>query len=191
MIFENFIRICVGAPLEVEAAKDLAARFHSSLGFEGSPSVADVYARLRDDAPRHKRSEPDRLRYELAFEKFVDDLWDVDCAIGGVSEGLLDVTRGYVFVGVRVDGFERNIKEEMPARAGRPRWLRKGDVSAGSDLTRELGPDAKKAMDHAAHMYKRATKEVVGDARKRLRPLPVSKQHEPGWALVEWLVAVR
>ena len=188
MIYETYIRICVGAVLETEAAVELVKRFHQSLELSPDCSVEQVHEALRYMAPRHKLHESDRQRYELAFEAFVDKVWDVDCAIGGVSDGGVDTDKGYVFVGVRVEDIESVGREDMPHLAARPRWLKKGDLTAGSDLSKELGPDAYKEFTHAGRMYQRANKEIMLDVRKRIGPLSISKQHEPGWALVRWLV---
>lgn len=188
MIYEAYIRICVGAVIETEATAELVVRFHQSLGLDPDCAVADVHEALRELSPKHKLHESDRVRYERAFEAFVDKLWDVDCAIGGLSDGGVDPARGYVFVGVRVEDLERVGRDDMPALSGRPRWLRKGDLTAGSDLARELGPDAYKEFTHACRMYQRAHKEIMNDTLKRTARLPLSKQHDPGWAMVTWLV---
>lgn len=191
MLYEIYHRFCVGLPLEPDAAAALRARFHAHLGLGPDASVDAVYARLREDLPRHKRNEPDRLRYELALESFVDTLWDVDCALGGVSDGDFDPSRGYLFVGVRVEQFERVARDDQPAAAARPQWVKKGDLSPGSDFLRELGPEAKKPVEHAGRMFHRARLMIEGDTRTRLTSLPVSRQREPGWAHVRWLVPRR
>lgn len=191
MLYEIYHRFCVGLPLEPDAAQSLRARFHAHLGVSPDARVDEVYARLRDDLPRHKRNEPDRQRYELALEAFIDDLWAVDCAIGGVSDGDFDPSRGYLFVGVRVEQFERVIREDQPAGAYRPQWLKKGDLSPGSEFLRDLGPEAKKPVEHAGRMFHRARLMIEGDARTRLKSLPVSRQREPDWAQVRWLVPHR
>lgn len=188
MIYEAYIRICVGAVLEPDATAGLVARFHQSLGLDAACSLAEVHEALRETAPKHKLHQPDRMRYELAFEAFVDGYWDVDCAIGGLTDGGVDPVRGYVLVGVRIEDIESVGRDDMPALSGRPRWLRKGDLTAGSDLSRELGPDAYKPFTHAGRMYQRAAKEIMADTIKRTQRLPISKQHDPDWALVKWLV---
>lgn len=191
MLFETYHRICVGLPLENDAAHALRARFHAHLGLEPDASTEAVYARLAEDLPRHRQNEPDRARYELALEAFVDKLWDVDCAIGGMSDGGFDPSKGYLFVGVRVEQWARTAHDDQPAAATRPQWLKKGDMSVGSDLSRALGTEAKKALDHASKMFQRARVMIEGDARVRLKTLPVLRQRDPSWALVRWLVPVR
>jgi hypothetical protein len=189
--YELFARICVGTPLTVEAATAVHAEFVASLGLEPGASAATIFDRLRDDAPRHKLHEPDRVRYELALEAFLDARWDVDYAIGGVSpDGVFEPRRGYLFLGVRVAQFETTVPD-LPPRAAvvtAPQWLRKGDMLAGSDLSKLLGDDARKQLEHAGRAFTRAGREILQDAIKRLRPLPVSRQHEPAWALCRWLV---
>lgn len=191
MLYEIFHRICVGLPVEPDATRALLARFHASLGMPVDADAAAVYARLRDGLARHKLNDPDRARYELALEAFVDELWSVDCAVGGVSDGIFDPARCFLFVGVRVEQFERVVRDEQPAAASRPQWLRKGDLTPGSDFLRELGPEAKKPIEHAGRMHHRARLMIEGDARMRLKKLPVSRQREPGWAQVRWLVPSR
>lgn len=191
MLFETYHRICVGLPLETDAAHALRARFHAHLGLEPDASTEAVYARLADDLPRHRSNEPDRVRYELALEAFVDKLWDVDCAVGGMSDGGFDPSKGYLFVGVRVEQWERTAHDDQPAASTRPLWVKKGDLSVGSDLARAMGSEAKKPMEHAAKMFQRARVMIEGDARTRLKSLPVLRQRDPSWALVRWLVPVR
>ncbi len=191
MLYEVYHRICVGAPLEVAEARGLVARFHVSLGLAANASLEMVHARLRDDLKRHELNTDDRVLYERAFEAFVDELWDVDCAIGGVSEGAIDPAKGYVFVGVRVEQFDLTVHDDEPRLAQRPTWLHKGDLSPGSDFGRTFGPDARTAVEHAGRSWTRAGKMIVGDATTRLKLLPVSKQREVGWALVRWLVPAR
>ncbi|MEZ4393003.1 MAG: hypothetical protein R3A48_18100 [Polyangiales bacterium] len=191
MLYEIYHRICVGLPVEPDAAQAVVARFHARLGLEPSASASEVYARLSEGVPRHKLNDPDRQRYELALEAFVDEVWSVDCAIGGVSDGIFDPTRCFLFVGVRVEQFERVVRDEQPAAASRPQWLRKGDLSPGSEFLRGLGPEAKKPVEHAGRMHHRARLMIEGDARTRLKSLPVSRQREPGWAQLRWLVPSR
>jgi hypothetical protein len=190
MMYEVYARICVGAVLEPDAARDLLERFHQSLGLEPQAKAQEVYRRLWEEAPKHKRHEPDRDRYERALEAFVDGLWDVDCAVGGVSDGGLDPDRGYLFVGVRIEDFAFTVRDEQPAAASRPTLLRSGDLTPGSAFSRTLGPDAHKAFHHAAKMHQRAARQIVHDARTRIAPLPVLHHQEPAWALVRWLLRV-
>ncbi|MFO0602817.1 MAG: hypothetical protein U0324_06555 [Polyangiales bacterium] len=191
MIYECYTRIMVGLPLAQHALGELAAGFHASLGLDADAAEADALAALRDAAPRHKRNEPDRVRFEQAFEAWVDGRWDVDCAIAGVSVGGLDAKSCQVWVGVRVEQFEHTAKVEMPAQFVRPRALRKGDLTPGSDLAHALGPDARKQLEHAGRMYTKARLQIEGDAITRTKGLPVSRQHEVGWAMVRWLVPVK
>lgn len=150
-----------------------------------------MFERLRFDTKKHKLHEPDRVRYERAFEAFVDTQWDVDCAIGGVSpDGVLDPRRGFVFVGVRAEQFEI-VTSTLPRGAAapeKPQWLRKGDLSAGSELAKALGPDARKSWEHAARSYQRAAKEILKDATERTKRLAISPQHPVDWALCRWIV---
>ncbi len=188
MIYEVRARICVGGLLESEAVEALVARFHAHLGLDPDATVEEVHARLRDECPKHRLHESDRTRYIEAFDAFVDEVWDVNCAIGGVSEGGVDPSRCHVFVGIAIEDFEWSARIDMPAQVSRPRWLKKGDLSAGSDFSRELGVEAHKAFVHASKMYQRARLQIFGDAKTRTASLPVSKQHEIDWALVKWLV---
>ena len=178
----------MGAPTELAGTQEILTGFHASLGLDPDAKLAAVYARLREDTPKHKLHESDRWRYERAFENFVDALWNVDCAIGGLSAGGIEPARCYVFVGVYIEGIEHNERDDSPAASTRPRWLKKGDLTMGSDLAKELGPDAAKEFRHAAQMYRRANKEILTDATTRVARLPVSRQHDPSWALVRWLV---
>lgn len=191
MPFQLYARYCVGAPLKPEPARTLHDEFLASLGLSPEASAEDVFARLRDDTPKHKLHEPDRVRYELALEAFIDEKWSVDCAIGGLSpDGLFEPRRGYLFVGVRVEQYECSLPA-VPTKAAapdRPQWLRKGDLAASSELGKTLGPEAKKPADHVARMYQRASKEILKDAVARTKELPLSPQHEPDWALCRWLV---
>jgi hypothetical protein len=191
--FEVYGRICVGAVLAPEPAIALHAEFLESLGLAPDAPAEEVFAALRAETKKHKLHEPDRVRYELALEAFIDAKWDVDFALGGLSrDGLFDPRRGYLFVGVRVEQFETVIPE-LPRGAAdpsRPQWLRKGDLTPGSDFSKSLGPDARKQVEHAARAYQRASREIHKDALARVKPLPISKQHEPDWALCRWLVDV-
>lgn len=188
MLFEIYHRICVGLPLEPAATEALVQGFHRSLGVAPEAAVSEIHALLRFDARRHEKHITDRIRYERAFEAYVDQLWDVDCAIGGVSAGGLDPDRGYLLVGVRVEDFDYSVRDDQPAATQRPRALRKGDLSMGSDFAHELGPDAHKAFSHAAKMYQRAGKEIVRDATGRTAKLPLARGDEPAWCYVRWLV---
>ncbi len=191
MVYEVYTRIMVALPLAPGVLADVAAGLHRKLGLAPGAPVDEVYATLRDAAPRHKRHEPDRARYELALEAYVDELWDVDCALAGVSEGLADPARCQLWAGVRVEQFEHTAKVDAPAAYVRPRTLRKGDLSMGSDLSRELGPDVYKEFRHAAQMYQRARTQIEGDAITRTKRLPTSRQHEVAWALLRWIVPVK
>lgn len=191
MIYEVYTRIMVGLPVAQGVLDDVVASFHQRLGVEAQATVDEVYAVLRDDAPKHKRHEPDRGRYELAFEAHVDALWDVDCALSGVSDGLADPSRCQLWVGVRVEQMEHTARVDAPAQFLRPRVLRKGDLSMGSDFSRELGPDMYKQFRHATQMYQRARLQIEGDAITRTKRLPTSRQHEVGWSLVRWIVPVK
>lgn len=187
MLYETFHRIAVGAVVETDAARALVAEFLASLGLEPDADVAAVHARLAEEAPKHRKKVAPRVRFELAFEAFVDAKWDIDCAIGGVSDGGVDTGRGYVFVGVRIEQWESTGPDENPHLAGRPRVLKKGDLSAGSTFAHDVGPAHRKVIEHAGRMFQRARKDIEGDAMKRLKALPV-RSREPEWALVRWLV---
>jgi hypothetical protein len=191
MLYEVYQRICVGLPLEADAVAGLVAGFHRSLSLPDDARLEAVHEALRFDLARHETNTPDRELYERAFEAYVDQLWDVDCAIGGLTDGGVDPPRGWVFLGVRVETLEPEVGHDaMPALAGRPRWLKKGDLTTGSDLARQLGPRHAKTFNHAARAYARASKMIVGDAHKRLAPLRVVRGHDPDWALLRWLVAL-
>ena len=183
--------MCVGALLKPESTAAINASFLQSLGLAVGAPAEEVFAQLRLDTPKHKLHEPDRLRYERAFEAFVDAQWDADFAIGGLSpDGVLDAKRGYLFVGVRVDGFEITVPT-LPRGAAapeRPQWLKQGDLSPGSDLSKALGPDARKTWEHAARSYQRAAKDILKDAIERTKKLPISTQHDVDWALCRWIV---
>lgn len=187
MLYETYSRIAVGAVLEPDATHELTRSFHVSLGLEPDATLAEVHATLLDAAPKHKKLVLPRIRYELEFERYVDGRWDIDCAIGGVTDGGVDGTRGYVFVGVRIEQWEAIETEEQPHLAGRPRVLKKGDLSAGSDFSKQIGDEHKKPIDHAARMFQRARKDIDLDAGRRLRSLP-TRERDVYWALVRWLV---
>lgn len=191
MLFEIYHRICVGLPLEPAATEALVQGFHRSLGVAPDAAVSEIHALLRFDARRHEKHITDRIRYERAFEAYVDQLWDVDCAIGGHTEGGVEPGRGWVFVGVRVEQFESTQKDEMPALATRPRWLKKGDLTINSDFSRSLPPESEKPFRHACTALGRASKMIIGDAITRLKKLPVVRQREPDWAYIRWLVETR
>jgi hypothetical protein len=189
--YEIYGRICVGGVLKPEPARDVHIEFLDSLGLRPEAPAEEVFALLRADTPKHKLHEPDRVRYERALEAFLDAKWDVDFALGGLSpDGLFEPRRGYLFVGVRVEQFEIEVPE-LPRGAAapeRPQWLRKGDLSPGSDFIKSFGPSPRKQLEHAARAYSRAAKEIYKDAVARIKPLPISQQHEPDWALCRWLV---
>lgn len=187
MLYETYSRIAVGAVLEPDATHELARGFAVSLGLEPDASLVEVHAALLDAAPKHKQKVAPRVRYELEFERYVDERWDVNCVIGGVTDGGVDGTRGYVFVGVRIAEWDDVARDESPHLASRPRTLQKGDLSAGSDFSKQAGREHKKAIDHAARMFQRARKDIEADAMKRLRPLP-TRERDVYWALVRWLV---
>ena len=106
---------------------------------------------------------------------------------GGVSDGGVDGARGYVFVGIRIEQWEDVMHDHSPHLSGRPKTLAKGDLSAGSDFLKHIGPDHKKEIDHAGRMRRRARKEIDLDAMKRVRSLP-TREREVYWALIRWLV---
>lgn len=193
MPYQLYGRLCVGAPLKVEAAARLHDDFLASLDLPRDADAETVFSTLRLDTPKHKLHLPDRMRYENALEAFIDVRHSVDFALGGVSEnGLFDPRRGFLFVGVRVEQFEM-IVPEVPRKSAdptRPQWLHKGDVTAGSELVHALGPDARKAFEHVGRMYQRAAKSILADALARVKELPLAPQHAPDWALCRWLVDV-
>jgi hypothetical protein len=191
MVYEVYTRIMVGLPLAHGVLADVVSSFHQNLGVEPTATAEEVYALLRDDAPKHKRHEPDRGRYELALEAHVDALWDVDCALSGVSDGLADPARCQLWVGVRVEQMEHTTRVDAPAQYVRPRVLRKGDLSMGSDFSRELGADMYKQFRHATQMYQRARLQIEGDAITRTKKVPTSRQHEVAWSFVRWIVPVK
>jgi len=191
MPWELFGRICVGGLLKPEAAQTLHTDFLQSLELPETTTPEDLFERLRWDVPKHKLHEPDRVRYERAFEEYIDKTWDVDFALGGLStHGLFESRRGYIFVGIRVEQFEVTL-EALPTKAAspeRPQWLRKGDLTVASEIVKDFDGLAKKAWSHAARSYARAGREILQDAHKRLKTLPISKQHDIDWALCRWLV---
>jgi hypothetical protein len=191
MIYECYTRIMVGLPLAQNALPEVSKGFLASLGLDADASEADALTALRDAAPRHKRNVPDRERFELAFESWLDERWSVDCAIGGVSAGGFDPKACQVWVGVRVEQFEHTAKVDMPAQYVRPRVLKKGDMTPGSELAHVLGPDVRKQMEHAGRMFTKARLQIDGDAITRTKGLPTSRQHEVDWVMVRWLVAVK
>ncbi len=188
MQYEVYTRVMVGVPLDAEGVAATRAGFHGSLGLEVDAPLDAVQAALVEAAPRHKRGGDPRARYELALEAWLDARWDVDFALSGVSDGGLDPARCMVWVGVRIEQWEGPAKVEMPAAFVRPRTLRKGDLSPGSDLARELGGEARKEFQHAVRMYQRARLQIEGDALTRTRGLPVSHHHDVGWWLLRWIV---
>ena len=187
MLYEIYTRIAVGAVLETDATHELVRGFHVSLGLEPDATLAEVHARLLEQALKHKRNVDPRVRYELEFERYVDERWDIDCSIGGVSDGGVDPTRGYVFVGIRIEQWEDVMHDHSPHLSGRPKTLSKGDLSAGSDFLKHIGHEHKKPIDHAARMFRRARKEIDLDAMKRVRSLP-TRERDVYWALTRWLV---
>lgn len=191
--FELFGRICVGAPLKPDAALALHQRFCASLGLDVDATPDALFATLLDDAPKHKRHEPDRLRYERALEAFADREHAVDIAIGGHSEhGVFDPKKNYLFVGVCVDVFTTTVPSlgRGAAAPDRPQWITWGALGSHSALGKsfDLDRNGEKAWDHARRSYQRANKDITKDALARIASLPIAKQHEPGWALCRWLV---
>ena len=191
MLYEVYTRIMVGLPVAQGVLGDVVTGFHQGLGLAADAGVDAVYTVLREDAPRHKRNEPDRQRYELAFEAYVDQLWDVDCAIVGQSDGLADPARCMLWVGVRVEQMEHTARIDTPPAYVRPRVLRKGDLSMGSDFAHELGRDMYKQFRHATQMYNRARMMIEGDAHARTKRIPTSRQHEVEWSFLRWIVPVK
>jgi hypothetical protein len=188
MVYECYTRILVGVPLEVAALDEIVAGFHASLGLGAEATEHDVLVALRETSPRHERNISDRLRFERAFEAWVDARWDVDCAIAGISAGGLDAKRCTVWVGVRIEQFEHSARVEAPVPFVRPRVLRKGDLSVGSELARTLGPEARKPLEHAGRMYSRARLSIEGDAIARTRKLPGRRRQDIAWVMLRWLV---
>lgn len=191
MIYECYTRIMVGLPLAQGALAEVSQGFLASLGLDADATEADALAALAEAAPRHKRNEPERERFERAFEAWIDARWDVDCAIGGVSAGAFDPKTCQVWVGVRVEQFEHTARVDMPAQFVRPQPLKKGDLKPGSELAHALGPDARKQLEHAGRMFTKARLQIDGDAITRTKGLPTSRQHEVAWAMVRWLVPVK
>ncbi len=191
MVYEVYMRIMVGLPIAQHVLPDVLKGFHDSLGVAHDAPADEVYAVLRDAAPKHKRHEPDRQRYELALEAHVDALWDVDCALSGSTDGLADARATQLWVGVRIEQMEHTARIESPVQFVRPKVLRKGDLSMGSDFSRELGPELYKQFRHATQMYQRARLQIEGDAITRTKKLPTSRQHEVAWVMTRWLVPVK
>jgi len=191
MIYECYTRIMVGLPLAQGALAEVSKGFLASLGLDADATEADAIAALRDASPRHKRNVDDRVRFELAFEAWLDARWSVDCAIGGVSAGGFDPKQCQVWVGVRVEQFEHTAKIDTPVQFVRPRSLKKGDLKPGSELAHALGPDVRKELEHAGRMFSKARLQIDGDAITRTKGLPTSRQHEVDWVMVRWLVAVK
>jgi hypothetical protein len=188
-----FGRICVGAPLKPDAASALHERFCESLGLDADANAESIFAVLYDNAPKHKKHEPDRVRYLRAFEAFVDGQHSVDIAIGGLSaHGVFDRKQNYLFVGVCVDVFETTLETvgHGAAAPDRPQWITWGALGSHSALGKSFVLDrtGEKAWDHARRSYQRAHKAIMQDALARIHGLDISKQHEPGWALCRWLV---
>jgi hypothetical protein len=191
--FTLFGRICVGAPLEVRAAAALHRDFIASLELPDTASPEDVFAALLDQAPKHKRHEPDRVRYERALEAFIDARHAVDFALGGLTpEGLFDPQKNYLFVGVCIESFVTRVPVVGRGASApeRPQWISWGELGSNSTLGKsfDLDRDGEKAWDHARRSYQRANKDITRDALARIKPLPLSKQHDPGWALCRWLI---
>lgn len=186
-------RICVGAPLKPDAALALNARFCESIGLDVGADAESIFAALLDEAPKHKKHEPDRVRYLRALEAFVDGEHSVDMAIGGLSEhGVFDPKKNYLFVGVCVDVFETTLETvgRGAAAPNRPQWITWGALGSNSTLGKSfvLDRNGEKAWDHARRSYQRANKDIMKDALSRIHGLDISKQHDPGWALCRWLV---
>jgi hypothetical protein len=187
MIYEVYTRFMVGVPLAPGALAQVLERWHRSLDLDAGAPYVTVCDALREAAPRHKQGGADRPRYELALEAFVDTLWDVDCALSGISEGGADAERCQLWVGVRIEQFEHVGRVDVPVQYVRPKVLRKGDLSMGSDLAHTMEGDARKPFDHACRMYRRARLQIEGDAITRTKGLPVSRQHEVGWVMLRWI----
>jgi|LNFM01.1.fsa_nt_gb hypothetical protein len=191
--YELYGRICVGAPLKPEAALALHVGFCKSLGLDELATSEQIFLALLDEAPKHKKHEPDRVRYERAFESYIDAECEADMAIGGLSEhGVFDPKKNYLFVGVCVDEFVTTLSSPGRGAAApdRPQWITWGALGSNSTLGKsfELDRNGEKAWDHARRSYQRANKDITKDAFARIARLAISKQHEPGWALCRWLV---
>ncbi|MDP3277535.1 MAG: hypothetical protein Q8Q09_20280 [Deltaproteobacteria bacterium] len=194
MSFELFARICVGAPLRPDAAIALHAAFIQSLQLAPDCDPETLFEALRFEAPKHKKHEPDRLRYLRALEAFVDQEHNIDMALGGVSElGVFDPKKNYIFVGVVVSEFQCPQADlgRGAALPDKPQWLKWGDLGSTSDLgkTFPLDREVEKGLDHARRSYQRAVKDINKDAHLRVRPMTLSKQHDPDWAMCRWLVS--
>ncbi len=193
MGYELFGRFCVGGPLKPEVAEKLNKDFLHSLSLSDDATPEQIFLTLLDDTPKHKRHEPDRVRYERAFEAFVDGVHAVDMALGGLSpEGIFVPRKNYIFVGVCVETFVAEQKElgRSAHEVERPRWVKWGELGSSSNLgkTFELDRNGEKAWDHARRSYQRAHKDIYKDAIGRLKSLDVAKQHDIDWALCRWLV---
>lgn len=193
MGYELYGRFCVGGPLRPEVAEKLHIEFLQSLSLKEDATAEQIYLTLLEQAPKHKRHEPDRVRYERALEAFIDSAHSVDMALGGLSpEGIFVPKKNYIFVGVCVDSFITEQKElgRSAHEVERPRWLTWGELGSNSNLGKsfELDRDGEKAWDHARRSYQRAHKDIYKDATTRIKPLAVAKQHDPDWALCRWLV---
>ncbi len=193
MSYELYGRICVGAPLKPETATALHARFCESIGLDVGASADAIFLALLEASPKHKRHEPDRVRYLRAFEAFIDEQHSVDMAIGGVSEhGVFDPKKNYLFVGVCVDVFETRLETvgRGAATPDKPQWISWGELGSNSTLGKSfvLDRNGEKAWDHARRSYQRAAKDIMKDTLARIHGLDISKQHDPSWALCRWLV---
>lgn len=194
MTYELYGRICVGAPLKPEAATALHVGFYESLGLDAATASADdVFFALLDQAPKHKKHEPDHVRYVRAFEAYIDGQHAVDMAIGGVSEhGVFDPKKNYLFVGVCVDEFETQVPTigRGASAPDRPQWIKWGELGSNSTLGKSfvLDRNGEKAWDHARRSYQRANKDIMKDALARVKGLDLHKQHDPNWALCRWLI---
>ncbi len=194
MGYELYGRICVGAPLKPEAALALNEGFLRSLELDESATAEAIFAVLFEQAPKHKRHERDRVRYLRAIEAYADEQHAVDIALGGLSaDGVFDPKKNFLFVGVCVDEFITTLPTvgRGAAAPDRPQWISWGELGSNSTLGKSfvLDRDGEKAWDHARRSYQRANKDITKDALLRVKPLPISKQHDPGWALCRWLVA--
>ncbi len=193
MGYELFGRFCVGAPLKPETATKIHQDFVSSLSLSADATAEQIFVALLELSPKHKRHEPDRVRYERALEEFIDHHYSVDMAIGGLSpEGIFVPKKNYLFVGVCVDTFYTDQKElgRSAHEVERPRWLTWGELGSNSNLGKsfDLDRNGEKAWDHARRSYQRAHKDIFKDASGRIKSLDTGKQHDPDWALVRWLV---
>jgi hypothetical protein len=191
MIYEIYTRIMVGLPLAPNELEGMLRGFHTKVGVAPNATTKDVYDALLLDAPKHKLNDPDRQRYELALEAYIDERWEVDFAISGMSDGGFDLKQCQLWVGVRVEQWEETKRIDSPIAFVRPRVLRKGDLSMGSDLAHELGPNVHKEFVHATKMFRRARLMIEGDTITRTKKVPTSRQHEMAWVMLRWLVPVK